>query len=171
LVKPVRRAELRAAIGQVLSEASAPGAAGAPTAGTEPAPVGARILLVEDTPENQLLVRAYVGGTPHHLRVVERGDDAFRAYTESPSECDLIFMDIQMQGIDGYEATRRIRSWEAAQGAPRIPIVALTAHALDEERRKSLEAGCDAHLTKPIRKDVFLAAIASHARSPDRRDP
>jgi CheY-like chemotaxis protein len=87
-------------------------------------------------------------------------------YTEDPSACDIVFMDIQMKGIDGYEATRQIRGWEKSHEAPPVPIVALTAHALDEERRKSLDAGCDAHLTKPIRKEVFLSAIARHARAP-----
>ncbi|MEX1256270.1 MAG: response regulator [Gemmatimonadota bacterium] len=168
LVKPVRRAELRETIGRLLSRSGSEAALPVGATGVSSAPLprtaGAKILLVEDTEENQILIQAYLGGSPHSLRIVARGDEAVRTYTGDPSEYDLIFMDIQMQGMDGYEATRRIRSWEKSEGVPAVPIVALTAHALDDERRKTLEAGCDAHLTKPIRKDVFLSAVATHAR-------
>jgi CheY-like chemotaxis protein len=68
-------------------------------------------------------------------------------------------MDIQMPIMDGYEATRAIRSWEEAVGNKRTTIIALTAHALKEDLQKSLDAGCDAHLTKPLKKATFLGAI------------
>jgi DNA-binding response OmpR family regulator len=64
--------------------------------------------------------------------------------------------------MDGYSATRRIREWEKANGRAPVPILALTAHALPEEVRKSLDAGCTAHLTKPIRKATLLRAIEEH---------
>jgi hypothetical protein len=67
-----------------------------------------------------------------------------------------------MPVMDGYAATRRIRQWEGEHGATPVPILALTAHALPEEVRKSLDAGCTAHLTKPIRKTTLLRAIEEH---------
>ncbi len=78
---------------------------------------------------------------------------------------DLVLMDMQMPIMDGYTATRKIREWEKGEGKARrqIPIIALTAHALKDDAGKSLAAGCDAHLTKPIKKAVLLEAIAAYA--------
>jgi HPt (histidine-containing phosphotransfer) domain-containing protein len=74
-------------------------------------------------------------------------------------------MDMQMPVMDGYTATRTIREWEALQGAHRTPILALSAHAMEEAFEKSREAGCDAHLTKPITKPALLRAIAEHCKA------
>jgi hypothetical protein len=79
---------------------------------------------------------------------------------------DVVLMDVQMPVMDGYSATRRIREWEKAKGVGPVPILALTAHALPEEVRKSLDAGCTAHLTKPIRKETLLRAIEEHTVQP-----
>ena len=65
--------------------------------------------------------------------------------------------------MDGYSATRRIRQWEIENRVTPVPILALTAHALPEEVRKSLDAGCTVHLTKPIRKSTLIGAIEEHA--------
>jgi CheY-like chemotaxis protein len=65
--------------------------------------------------------------------------------------------------MDGYAATRRIRQWEIENHATPVPILALTAHALPEEVRKSLDAGCTVHLTKPIRKATLIGAIEEHS--------
>jgi len=73
-----------------------------------------------------------------------------------------VLMDVQMPVMDGYTATRRIREWETDNGVTPVPILALTAHALPEEVRKSLEAGCTVHLTKPIRKATLIGAIEEH---------
>ena len=77
---------------------------------------------------------------------------------------DLVLMDLQMPVMDGLTATRIIRSWESENGRAPTPIVALTAHALKGEIEKSLGAGCNAHITKPIYKDVLLQTIRRHAR-------
>jgi PAS domain S-box-containing protein len=126
-----------------------------------------RILLVEDTVENRVLVEAFLKGSGHDLVMTEDGEQALRKYMDEPASWDLILMDIQMPGMDGYEATRRIRSWERDLGLDPVPIVSLTAHAMDEERTRSLAAGCNAHMTKPIRKDALLAGITEFSR-PDR---
>jgi CheY-like chemotaxis protein len=74
-------------------------------------------------------------------------------------------MDVQMPVMDGYATTRAIREWEKGSGARPTPVIALTAYAMAEDAQKSLEAGCAAHLTKPIKKASLLAAIAKHART------
>jgi CheY-like chemotaxis protein len=71
-------------------------------------------------------------------------------------------MDIEMPEMDGYEATRRISDRRKAAGLPRIAIVALSAHAFDEDRGESESAGCAEFLTKPIRRKVLLSALARH---------
>jgi CheY-like chemotaxis protein len=75
---------------------------------------------------------------------------------------DLVFMDVQMPDMDGHTATREIRRWEREQGLVPKPIIALTAHALQEEMGKSIEAGCTAHLTKPVRRKTILDALHHH---------
>jgi two-component system sensor histidine kinase/response regulator len=72
--------------------------------------------------------------------------------------------DLEMPVMDGYTATREIRKWELAEGLKRIPIIALTAYAFKEDRDKSIAAGCDAHLTKPIEKAKLIATIHEFAR-------
>lgn len=68
--------------------------------------------------------------------------------------------------MDGHTATRLIRDWERAEGRSPIPIIALTANALKEDKQRSLDAGCIGHSTKPIRKEMFLAALQQYVRSP-----
>ena len=86
---------------------------------------------------------------------------------------DLILMDVQMPVMDGHAATRAIRDFEAASGREPVPIIALTAHAVKEDMERSLAAGCTAHLTKPIKKQVLLDALSEHlgAREPSRMSP
>jgi CheY-like chemotaxis protein len=72
---------------------------------------------------------------------------------------DLILMDIQMPEVDGYDATRAIRRWEHNHALPRTPILALTASALGDAVQRTREAGCDAHVTKPVKKTTLLQAI------------
>jgi len=78
---------------------------------------------------------------------------------------DLILMDLKMPGIDGAEATRRIRRLEEAHGSERTPIVALTANALDDDRQSCLAAGFDAFLAKPFEFNDLAAAAARLARA------
>ena len=112
------------------------------------------ILLAEDSVDNQQLIAAYLKDAPHTLAMVDDGEQAVSAALEQ--RFDLILMDMQMPVMDGYTATRAIRAWEHENGVARTPIVALTAHALTGDEEKSLEAGCDQHLTKPIKKRTLL---------------
>ena len=72
---------------------------------------------------------------------------------------DVVLMDVQMPVMDGYAATRAIRDWEQVHGRSRTAIVALTAKAVKEDMERSLAAGCDDHLTKPIKKQTLLSAL------------
>ena len=148
---------------------------------------GLRILLVEDSADNRLLIQAYLRQTPHRLDFAENGAIGVKKF--QAERYDLVFMDMQMPVMDGYEATRRIRALEAqavgvrresvveesesslqaaAYSLPpsRVPIIALTAYALKGDEEKCLKAGCTTYLTKPIKKATLLAAISEHTRSP-----
>jgi signal transduction histidine kinase/CheY-like chemotaxis protein/HPt (histidine-containing phosphotransfer) domain-containing protein len=115
------------------------------------------ILLAEDVEENAIVIQAYLGKTPYSLDVVLDGSEAFKQFLSG--KYDLILMDVQMPVMDGYVATRKIRAWEKKHDLPAIPILALTAHALQDVTNEILKAGCDMHLTKPISKDRLLGVI------------
>nr|CRH07060.1 putative histidine kinase with PAS sensor and response regulator receiver domain [Candidatus Magnetococcus massalia] len=121
-----------------------------------------RLLVAEDSEDNRLLLQAYLRNTPCQVSYAKDGQEAIDAYESETF--DLIFMDVQMPGVDGYTASRRIRVLEAAHDRPRIPIIALTAHAMEQDRDKSLAAGCDEHLTKPVRKKTLIDAIMRFAK-------
>ncbi len=162
--KPVKMAELRAAISRVLQpdrESGPQSGAAAPAAVVAARPL--RILLVEDNEDNRLLFRSFLKGTPHTIREAENGLEALEAFKNSQERFDLIFMDMQMPVMDGYTATAAIRRWEDGLKLWRTPIVALTAYALKEDEEKSLAAGCDGHLTKPIKKIKLMEEIDRYA--------
>ena len=123
---------------------------------------GLRILLAEDSLDNQLLFRAYLKGTGHQLAIAGNGREAVAKFRAA--DYDLVLMDIRMPEMDGYAATRAIRAWEREQGRPATPVLALTAHAFPEDVRQSAEAGCDGHLVKPIKLDDFRRAVSRHGR-------
>jgi PAS domain S-box-containing protein len=131
-----------------------------------PAPL--RILLVEDTEENRVLVHVYLKKTPWIIDDAENGLVALQRFTTG--SYDLVLMDVQMPVMDGYTATREMRKWEMEKGRKPTPVIALTAHAFADEKLKSLDAGCTAHLTKPIDKKGLLAAIEQYAEPRTRSD-
>ncbi|MBF0212761.1 MAG: response regulator [Magnetococcales bacterium] len=116
-----------------------------------------RILLVEDVEENRTLFAAYLIKTHHQLVMVNNGMEAVVRVREETF--DVVVMDIQMPIMDGYTATRQIRLWEQETGQPRLPIIALSAHAMETEVQRSQEAGCDFYLTKPIRRKKLLDTL------------
>ncbi|MEG3638814.1 PAS domain-containing hybrid sensor histidine kinase/response regulator [Magnetococcus sp. PR-3] len=120
---------------------------------------GLNILLAEDSQDNRTLMQAYLAHTNHRLTFAVNGEEAEKCVL-ADGPFDLILMDVQMPLVDGYTATRRIRQWEQeVGGGHRLPIIALTAHALKEDEERSFAAGCDAHLTKPIRKQRLLEIL------------
>jgi two-component system, sensor histidine kinase and response regulator len=176
LVKPVRRLDLFDAIGTAMAKhaAQSEAAAAAPAQASSPASTGdsagnahldrpLRILLADDSRDNRLLVHAYLKDTAWQLVDAENG--AIAVDRLKAGSFDLILMDIQMPVMDGLEATRTIRAWEKERGLSRIPILALTASALDEDVRRTFDAGVDMHVSKPIKKAVLLAAIGKSVSS------
>ncbi|MCK5071406.1 MAG: response regulator, partial [Desulfocapsa sp.] len=95
--------------------------------------------------------------------MAKNGREAVDAFIHS--DFDLVFMDIEMPVMDGYEATRKIRQWEKEQDLKATPIIALTAHAFIRFRKKCLDAGCSDFLTKPIRRATLLHSISTHLKS------
>src|SRR5580765_4757426 len=161
LVKPVKRPELLEAIQQARAGATALPEPAAPGGVLEDAR-GLRILLAEDSLDNVLLIQSYLKPSGYSVDLAGNGEVALQMCISGTY--DVVLMDVQMPVMDGYSATRRIRQWEDENRARPVPILALTAHALPEEVQKSLDAGCTAHLTKPIRKATLLHAIEEHTR-------
>ncbi|MEE9552510.1 MAG: response regulator, partial [Gammaproteobacteria bacterium] len=118
------------------------------------------LLLVEDNPDNRMLIKAYLKETSYMLFEAENGQIAVEMFQEG--HYDLVLMDVQMPVMDGHKATRTIRGWEAKKHKTATPIVALTAHGTKEEIDKCLAAGCNSHLSKPIKKSTLLSALDSY---------
>ncbi|HXA39624.1 MAG TPA: PAS domain S-box protein [Phenylobacterium sp.] len=153
---------------EVWSEANRPLAApaGAGPKGQLPA---LRILLAEDSPDNCTIALAYLEHTPYRIDVAETGAIACQMFTAG--RYDLVLMDRQMPVMDGLTATRTLRAWEEANGRTPTPIIALTASALKGDRETCLAAGCTAYLSKPIKQDVLLQAIADYSAARPAADP
>jgi len=115
------------------------------------------ILIADDSYDNRALIEAYLKKTPFRVEEAEDGQQAIDKF--KTGRFDLVLMDIQMPVVDGYEATRKIRGWERENGRRRTPVVALTASALEDAADRSIAAGCDAHVTKPVKKSKLLEAI------------
>jgi len=135
-----------------------------PNGPAESAASALKILLAEDSPDNRQLIEVYLKNLPHTLDIAENGQVAVTKFMRA--RYDLVLMDVQMPVMDGYAAVRRIRQWEREHGRPPTPIAALTASALEEDICKSFDAGCTAHLSKPIKKSVLLTAISDLTSAP-----
>jgi CheY-like chemotaxis protein/HPt (histidine-containing phosphotransfer) domain-containing protein len=127
---------------------------------------GRRILLAEDNFVNQKVAVAVLEKLGHQVDAVQNGLEAVEAWRSG--RYDLILMDCQMPELDGYEATREIRRIEAAAGKGRIPIVALTAHAIQGTEQQCRDAGMDDYLTKPLDRDRLTDSLDRYL--PDRPD-
>jgi signal transduction histidine kinase/ActR/RegA family two-component response regulator len=119
--------------------------------------VGARVLIAEDHPTNQRVARLILEAAGVVIEVVENGALAVEAVRSG--NFDAVLMDMQMPVMDGLTATREIRRFEAEHAKARLPIIMLTANALDEHVHASREAGADRHVSKPLRPDTLLAAL------------
>ncbi|MDR2258902.1 MAG: PTS transporter subunit EIIC [Treponema sp.] len=145
-----------------------------PLTGDEPPPnpagslKGYRILLVEDVEINREIMMALLEPMAVEIDSAENGAVALRKFTESPGAYDLIFMDVQMPEMDGYEATRRIRAWEkerrekAPEFPKEIPIIAMTANVFREDVEKCLAAGMNGHVGKPLDFAEVLRTIQKY---------
>ena len=118
-----------------------------------------RILVIEDTEDNRTILRDLFHSAGHEVIEAVNGEDGVAAAgREHP---DLILMDIQLPIIDGYEATRRIKSMPDLH---LIPIIAVTSHALADDEEKARAAGCDDYVAKPFSPRQLLAKVQRYAR-------
>lgn len=179
LTKPVKRAELLAEVFRVLTVEYEPeleelesveeveGAGEVEeipaTAAEIEEPRGARILVVEDHEVNQLLFQSILEKLGH--RVFLAGDGLQAVETAGRTEFDLIFMDIQMPNMNGYDATKKLREMGV-----QTPIIAVTASALQEEQKKAIAAGMNHCLTKPFKKKDLVPVLSQWLRGPSTRE-
>ncbi len=187
LSKPLKQAELRSALRTIVrpagsGDSTSPAATAVsradaarqpePAAGTpavegiaEPGAAAGdrrlRILLAEDSPVNQHLACGLLTGMGHEVVVAANGREALEALDSQ--EFDLVLMDVQMPEMDGLTAVREIRRRERGTGR-RLPIVALTAHAMQGDRQRCLDAGMDDYLSKPVRPGTLRDSLWRHAR-------
>jgi two-component system cell cycle response regulator DivK len=117
-----------------------------------------RILLIEDNEMNRDMLSRRLARRGYDVGIAVDGLSGVDRALEGG--WDLILMDMSLPEIDGWEATRRIRT-TGASSATRVPIIALTAHAMSGDREKALEAGCDDYDTKPVELDRLLAKISA----------
>jgi CheY-like chemotaxis protein len=148
-----------------LSPALAPDRLPAPSAsaraGTPPRLSG-RVLLAEDNPVNAMVAEAALQALGLSVLSVADGHGVLAELQRHPGAHDLVLMDCQMPGLDGFEATRRLRHWERELKRPPLPVIALTANALEGDRERSLAAGMDDHLAKPFGLGELHAVLARH---------
>ncbi len=170
LVTPVRASSLAA---RLRGEPGEPPAAHEPRSEAKPIPQndGLSVLVAEDNEINALLARALLVKLGHRPTMTTNGAaaiDSWHAARAAGTPYDLVLMDVHMPEVDGLEATRRIRAAENAAGAPRTPIVALTANAFAEDRDACRDAGMDEFLTKPLDRDRLADALrlAAPPRAP-----
>jgi CheY-like chemotaxis protein len=122
---------------------------------------GFRILLAEDIDINREIVIALLEPTLLDIDCAENGVEAVRLFEEAPDRYQMIFMDVHMPEMDGYEATRRIRSLENSR-ARQIPIVAMTANVFRQDIEKCLAAGMNDHIGKPLDFNDVLAKLRKY---------
>ena len=126
---------------------------------------GLRVLLVEDNPTNQLVARRMLAKWECRVEVAADGVEAVE-YLRS-MDFDVVLMDCMMPNMDGYEATRRIRAGAAGAAAAGLPIIAMTANALEGDREKCLAAGMSDYISKPVRKSLLMDVLCEHAPAGD----
>jgi len=172
LTKPVRRAELRAAIVTALTGRSGEKqstqdllALAGRTAKPTSAASGACILLAEDNAVNQRVARAILEKAGHAVVLANNGRNALNLWEKQ--HFDLILMDVQMPDMDGFEATAAIREREKESGA-HMPIIAMTAHAMSGDRERCLDAGMDDYISKPIRGPALLDLVTKYSQTTSR---
>jgi two-component system, sensor histidine kinase and response regulator len=175
LIKPIKQSDLLNSLQQVLGLPAAdvrkPAEAlleSAELAAVAPPARSLHVLLAEDNAVNQRLALRTLEKHGHTVVVASTGKEALAALDWQTF--DLILMDVQMPEMDGFEATVAIRAREQTTGR-HVPIVAMTAHAMQGDRERCLEAGMDGYVAKPIQAKELLRAIAAHVAPPSVREP
>jgi PAS domain S-box-containing protein len=167
VTKPAKTAVLVRALAELTRSGAARMPAVEPAAAAPPFS-GMRILLAEDNAVNQKLATRLLQNLGAEVQVAIDGIDALQALRDA--DFDAVLMDCQMPQMDGYEATRQLRSGAAGARNPQIPVIALTAHALATDRTKCLDAGMNDYLTKPISPSRLQQALAKALPQADRTE-
>jgi len=158
---PLSLSSLREALQELYSErrreAQEPAPALASRGGRAPC-----ILVAEDNKVNQMVVQGFLKKRGYQVRLVADGRAAVDEYRRDPAAIALILMDCEMPELDGFEATRQIRQLQYQRQLPAVPIIALTAHILDEHRQRGAEAGMDDFLGKPLDCQQLYAVLDRH---------
>jgi CheY-like chemotaxis protein len=123
-----------------------------------------RVLLAEDNKLNQVVAAGTLQKLGYTVEIVDGGTDAVEAVKRS--DYDVVLMDVMMPDMDGYEATSQIRAHEATLGQQHVPIIGLSARAMDGDREIALAAGMDDYLTKPLREDLLKEALVRWVGAP-----
>ncbi|HKN00311.1 MAG TPA: response regulator [Candidatus Binataceae bacterium] len=173
VTKPVKRDDLLTTIRTILApEAAAqrPALEADAIFTQTPAISPARLLIADDIAVNRALVRGLLKHLPFQIDDAVDGQDALAKVMAI--RYDAVLMDMQMPVLDGYGAATAIRSWEREQGCDRVPIIALTASALEADITRAVEAGCDLHLAKPVSgKDLVEMLRGELAKKPNKASP
>ena len=163
LTKPVKHSDLLDALAALFGVSSRARRAAAAADGRDGPRRPLHVLVAEDNPVNRKLVTTLLHKRGHHVKAVEDGRAAVRAVTgEKHDRFDVALMDVQMPEMSGFEATQAIRAQEAGTGR-HLPIVALTAHAMQGDKDRCLAAGMDGYLAKPIDVDELIATVEHFA--------
>ncbi|MEI8205470.1 MAG: response regulator [Kiritimatiellales bacterium] len=164
MAKPVRPSELYNVLNDILSGRPPQSIADGYAAERNPAksvvaihPLYARVLMAEDNPVNTLVAKEMLTGLGLDVDTVENGVEALEALTQGTY--DLVLMDVQMPVMGGYEAARQIRDPKSKAYNASIPIIAMTAHAMQGDREKCLEAGMNDYVPKPVDPEILARAI------------
>ncbi|MFD2112145.1 EAL domain-containing protein [Thiorhodococcus fuscus] len=167
LCKPIGRRRLFACLQDILAEETdgAGDRHGEASGKARLPPLGLRVLVAEDNPVNQQLAAAMLKAIGCSVRIVADGQAAIDASAQGGF--DLILMDCQMPRVDGYEATRRIRRREEVESLARLPIIALTAHAMSGDQERCLAAGMDDYLAKPVMLSMLHRLLLRWSGQPD----
>jgi two-component system, sensor histidine kinase and response regulator len=173
LTKPIKHSDLLEVLAGIFGVATRDGRT-RPTAGRI-SPMPARVLNVlvaEDNPVNRKLVTTLLRKRGHRVKAVENGREAVAAISAKRGSYDLVLMDLQMPVMGGFEAAQAIRDQEAG-GVTRLPLVALTAHAMQGDRERCLAAGMDGYLAKPIDVDELISTVERFGgrSAPDQSQP
>jgi CheY-like chemotaxis protein len=164
LLKPCTRREIESALRQVLSpeedtsSSPMPLVTRASLQGASHAPV--HVLLAEDNAVNELLTVTLLRRWGHEVTVAINGEQAVALHAQH--RFDAVLMDVHMPGMSGLEATRRMRDEEHRTGRPRTPVIALTASAMEADRRACMDAGMDDYLSKPLRASTMWHTLDRH---------
>jgi signal transduction histidine kinase/CheY-like chemotaxis protein len=160
LSKPLFVSDVAECISDHIGQKSGDGRGGAEYEQTESFQ-GHRILLAEDVEINREIVSALLEPTQLVIDYAENGAEAVRMFGDTPERYEIIFMDVQMPEMDGYEATRRIRALDVPQ-AKQIPIIAMTANVFKEDIEKCRKAGMDGHIGKPLDMSELFATLKTY---------